>query len=239
MKFPVKLRVAGIALAAAFAFAAFSASGASAASFEAQPSFPVKFTANGGAGFLETVGGHVVTCLDTEGSGEVASATEVRNVTVRFKECFAEHLPLLTCGTAGAASGEIVTNAIKATPVDLDAAHSEAGLLLEPSTSGGLFATFGCVLGPVQETLKVKGSVIGKVPTAELNQFRESLNLEFKATAGNPEPNLVEGTGSPHVLLTQGEGAQPFAYETSGIQELVPGEATTTALEGKKIKLVP
>src|SRR5690242_1936 len=112
MSSPVKLRLGVVALATALALAAVSAASASAASFEASPSFPVKFTASGGAGFLETVGGRAVTCLKTEGSGEVGSATEVKSVTVRFKECFAEHLPILKCGTAGAASGEIVTNAI-------------------------------------------------------------------------------------------------------------------------------
>jgi hypothetical protein len=238
MGFPRKLRHGGLALVAVLALCGISAASASAAEFQAQPSFPVRFTANGGAGFLETAAGRVVTCLHTEGSGEVASSTEVKNVQVRFKQCFAERLALLTCTSPGAASGEIVTNAIKATPVDLDAGHSEAGLLLQ-SEAGGLFVTFQCALGPVQETLSVKGSVIGKVPTNELGEFRETLNLEFRQSGGTPEPSLVEGAGEPHVLLTKGEGTEPFEYETSGIQELMAGEATTTALEGKKVKLVP
>jgi hypothetical protein len=233
-----KLGRAGLALVAAFLLSGIAAASASAAEFNAEPSFPVKFTASGGPGFLETAKGRAVTCLETGGSGEVSSATEVKNVSVHFKECFAEHVALLKCGS-GKVSGEIVTNAIKARPVDLNAAHTEAGLLLEPETAGGLFVEFKCEFGPVKETLKVKGSVIGKVPTAQLNEFRSSLALEFKETKGSPEPNLVEGAGEKHVLLTQGEGTEPFAFEESGIQELMAGSTTTTALEGKKIKLVP
>lgn len=239
MRHPRSIGHLGLALVAAFLLGGIAAASASAASFEATPSFPVKFTGKGGAGFLETKAGRSVTCLETEATGEVSGPTEVKNVSVHFKGCFAEHVALLHCGTSAAASGEISTNAIKARPVDLNAAHTEAGLLLEPETAGGLFAEFKCELSPVKETLKVKGSIIGKVPTAELNEFHETLNLEFKETKGSPEPSQVEGAGERHVLLTEGAGTEPFAFEESGIEELVPGETKTTALEGKKIKLVP
>lgn len=239
MRYPVKIGSIGVALLAAIVLSAFAAASATAATFEAEPSFPVKFTGEGGPGFLETKAGRVVTCTSTEASGEVSSASEVKNVSVRFKGCFAEHVALLTCQSKGAASGEIVTNSIKAKPVDLNAAKTEAGLLLEPEAAGGLFAEFKCEIGPIKETLKVKGSVIGKVPNGELNSFRETLHLEFKETKGTPEPNQVEGAGEKHVLLTQGEGTEPFAFEESGIQEAVAGTTVTKALEGKKIKLVP
>jgi hypothetical protein len=235
MRCPRKIGQMGLVLAAVSLLSGIAATTASAAKFEAEPSFPVKFTASGGPGFLETAKGRAVTCTSTEATGEVSGATEVKNVSVHFKECFAEHVALLKCGT----KGEIVTNKIKASPVDLNAAKTEAGLLLEPEAAGGLFAEFNCELGPIKETLKVKGSIIGKVPTTELNEFRETLDLEFRETKGTPEPNQVEGTGEKHVLLTEGQGTEPFAFEESGIQELVPGTTATKALEGKKIKLVP
>jgi hypothetical protein len=239
MRYPVKIKSLSLALVVAFLLGGIAAASASAAEFKAEPSFPVKFTASGGPGFLETAKGRVVTCTSTEGSGEVSGATEVKKVSVRFKGCFAEHVALLTCQSAGQGSGEIVTNSIKATPVDLNAGKTEAGLLLEPETAGALFAEFKCEFGPIKETLKVKGSIIGKVPNAELNAFRETLHLEFNETKGTPTPNQVEGAGEKHVLLTKGEGTEPFEFEESGIQEAVPGTTATTALEGKKIKLVP
>jgi hypothetical protein len=238
MKFSVKIASTGLALVALLLLGGIAAASALAAEFKAEPSFPVNFTGKGSAGFLETKAGRVVTCTNTEAtSGEVVNATEVKKVVVKFTGCFAERVALLSCQSGGT-SGEIVTKSIKARPVDLNAAKTEAGLLLEPE-SGELFAEFKCELGPIKETLKVKGSIIGKVPTAELNEFRETLHLEFKELKGTPEPNQVEGAGEKHVLMTKGEGTEPFEYEESGIQEAVPGSTTTTAQEGKKIKLVP
>jgi hypothetical protein len=226
-------------LVAMLLLSGFAAASASAASFEAEPSFPVKFTGSGGVGFLETKAGRVVTCTSTEATGEVSGTAEVKKVSVRFKGCFAERVALLSCQSAGQGSGEIVTNSIKATPVDLNAAKTEAGLLLEPETAGGLFAEFKCEFGPIKETLKVKGSIIGKVPNAELNEFSETLHLEFNETKGTPTPNQVEGKGEKHVLLTKGEGTEPFEFEESGIQEAVSGTTTLTVQEGKRVKLVP
>lgn len=230
-----------LALVTAFLLSGIAAAGASAAKFEAEPSFPVKFTAKGGAGFLETAGirHRSVTCTETEASGEVSSATEVKNVSVTFKGCFAEHLPLIKCKTKAKAEGEIVTNSIKAKPVNLDTLGKQVGLLFEPEVSGSLFAEFECKFGEIQETIKVKGSIIGKVPVTDLEKFTETLHLEFIQVAGMPLVSQVEGKGEKHVLLTEGEGTEPFAAEESGIQEAVPGSTTTTAQEEKKVKLIP
>ncbi|MGN6816551.1 MAG: hypothetical protein ACTHK3_10790 [Solirubrobacterales bacterium] len=214
---------------------AIAAGAASAAEFGAKPAFPVNFTGSGKTGLLETKGGRSVTCTETVvTSGAVASSSEA-HAEVVFHGCFAEHLPLLTCQTAGSASGVIVTN-VKATPIDLNATHTEAGLLLTPA-SGEVFVEFKCSLGPINETLTVKGSVIGKVPTSELNSFRSSLHLEFKALKGAQEFTQVEGTGAKHVLMTEGKGTEPFAAEESGISEAAPGTSTLNAEEGKQVEL--
>lgn len=226
-----------MALVAMSLLGAISAGAASAAKFEAEPSFPVKFSGKGGIGLLETKAGRSVTCTETLATGSLVTGAEAE-ANVRFKGCFAEHLPLLTCTTTGSVSGEITTNKIKATPIDLNASHTEAGLLMEPA-SGTVFAEFHCTLGPVNETLTVTGKVIGKVPTAELNQFRPTLNLEFKGLKGAQEFTQVEGTGTSDVLMTEGKGTEPFAAEESSISESVPGETTLTALESKQVKLVP
>lgn len=240
MRYPIKIGSLSLALVAMLLLGAVVASAASAAEFKAEPSFSVKFTAKGGAGLLETKAGHSVTCTETEGSGEVNSPVTVAGVTVHFKGCFAEHLPALPCTTSGHPSGEIVTNLIKGTPVDLDALHVQAGLLLEPE-SGATFAKFVCESSslPVNEELEVTGSVIGQVKTTELNEFRSTLNLEFVQAGGVQAWTQVEGAGPQHFLLTSGSGTAPFAAEQSAVGEAVAGQTTTTALEGKKIKLVP
>ncbi len=237
MSYPREIRFVGLALVAVFLLGGIAAASASAAAFEATPSFPVKFTAKGGPGFLETKAGHRVACKESEGSGEVASATTVAKVEVKFKGCFAEGFPLLKCGTATAASGEITTKGIKGKPVDIDKAKTKAGILLEPEAE--LFAEFECEFSIIKEKVKVKGSVIGKVKDEDLNKFTKTLHLELKELKGTPEPNQVEEAGEKHVLLTKGEGTEPFEFEESGIQEAVLGETTTTALEGKEIKLIP
>lgn len=237
MKYPANIRRAGFALVALLLLGAVAANAASAAEFQAKPSFPVRFTAKGGPGLLETKGGHSVTCLETTGSGEVAGAASVANVSVHFKGCIAEHLAALPCTSAGAASGEIVTNTISGTPVNLDTLHLQVGILLQPA-SGTTFAEFVCASTsglPVKETLKVTGSVIGQVKTTDLNEFHSAITLEFVQAAGVQAWTQVEGAGASHVLLTEGSGTAPFAAEQSG----VAGEATTTALEGKQIKVVP
>ncbi|MGE5335801.1 MAG: hypothetical protein ACM3JL_00035 [Nitrososphaerota archaeon] len=236
MRYQGRIGALGLALVAMLLFSASAAGAASAAEFKANPAFPVNFTGSGKVGLLETKAGRSVTCTETKvANGAVVNAKEA-TATVVFDGCFAEHLPLLTC-QSGSVSGQIVAN-VKATPIDLNAAHTEAGLLLEPA-SGTQFVSFHCALGPVNEELIVTGSIIGKVPTAQLNEFRSTLTLEFKATLGSQEYTQVEGAGARHVLMTEGKGTEPFAAEESGISEAVPGTTTLTAEEGQKVELVP
>lgn len=163
MRYPLKIGSLGLALAAMLLLGAISTGVASAAKFEAEPSFPVKFTGKGGVGLLETKTGKSVTCTSAEASGEVSNATAVANVSVLFKGCFAEHLSteLFPCTSAGKASGEISTNAIVGKPVNLDTLGVQVGLLLEASS--GTFAEFTCKSTkpqiPVEEKLDRKSVV--------------------------------------------------------------------------------
>lgn len=235
MRYPRKIGRIGLALVAMLLLGAVSAGTASAAEFAASPSFPVKFSGEGSVGLLETKAGRSVTCAEGEASGEVGSSTSASAVVV-FKGCHAEHLPLLACTSAGRASGEIATSAMKGTPVNLT--KSEVGILLQPA-SGEVMAEFKCSLGIVNETLIVRGSVIGKVPNGELNQPRSELHLEFKALKGIQEYTTYEGSGTSHFLTTEGKGTEPFAAEQSGINEAVPGSTTLTAETGKQIEVRP
>ena len=233
-----KIGSMALSLVAVLLLGGIAAASASAATFEAKPSFPVKFTATGGPGLLQTVKPRHVSCVESTATGEVSGSGAVSGVKVTYKGCFAEGIKPLECNSAGAASGEIKTNAIKGSPVDIDAKHTKAGILLEPE--GTVFAEFNCKLGAaVNETIKVEGSIIAKVKDTDLNKFTKELHLELIAVKGTPQPSQVEETGPKHVLLTSGSGSEVFAAEESGIQEAVPGTTTTTALEEKEIRLNP
>jgi hypothetical protein len=226
-----------MALVAMLLLGAVSASPASAAEFVANPSFSVKFTGEGKAGLLETKAGRSVTCTGGSASGEIAGSKEAKAMVV-FKGCHAEHLPLLTCTSPGRAAGEIATSSMKGTPVNLDTTKTSVGVLLQPA-SGEVMAEFNCSLGFVNETLTVTGAVIGKFPDAELNEYRSTLHLEFIAIKGVQQYTQIEGSGTQYVLMTEGEGTEPFAAEQSGIHEAVPGSTTLTAEGGKQVKVVP
>lgn len=235
MRYPQKIGRLGLALAAMLLIGAVSAGAASAAEFAASPSFPVKFEGEGSVGLLETQKGRSVTCAEGEANGEVGGSTGAK-ASVVFKGCHAEHFPLLTCTSAGRAAGEIATVSMKGTPVNLT--KTEVGILLQPE-SGEVMAEFKCSLSPISETLIVRGAVIGKVPNAELNSFRSTLHLEFKAVKGTQEYTKVEGSTTSYFLTTEGKGTEPFAAEQSGINEAVPGSTTLEALEGKQLKVIP
>lgn len=231
------------ALVAVFAVSALTAASASAAAhFEAKGGFPVKFTAAGGPGYLETVTDNTTVCKHSTAEGEVASATEMRKLTVKFFGCTAEvpvgHVAVIPtpCHSLSPSGGkeEIITKPITAKPIDLE--HGGAGVVLTPETTGTLFAEYACESGEplTPANVKVQGSIIGQVPGAYVNVFTPTMPLEFKATAGLPEPLVAEG--GAHYLEASIDG---LPFEPSGIQEYEPGSTVTTALEGKEIKLVP
>jgi hypothetical protein len=237
MRYPQKIGRLGLVLAAMLLIGAISAGAASAAEFAASPNFPVKFKGQGGVGLLETQRGRSVTCTGGKASGAAENST-LATASVVFTGCHAEHLPLLTCNSTGMGSGEIATTKMEGTPVNLDTTKTDVGILLQPA-SGEVMAEFKCALSPISETLIVKGAVIGKFRRSELNEFRSTLHLEFKAVLGTQEYTQIEGAGPQYFLTTEGKGTEPFAAEQSGITEAEQGSTTLEAEEGKKVKVIP
>jgi hypothetical protein len=236
-----QIKMLGLAALAAMAVMALVGAGtASASQPKAEPeggTFPVSFTGSGGAGTLETVSesGKVrtVTCTGNTSSGEVNSATTVKKVNVKFTGCttsgpFGNNW---TCTSSGAASGEVVTVALKGTLYYVKAGSSESGILLEPE-SGSTFASFTCKGIFLSETLTVSGAVVGKL--TPLNSLTSSFTLTFTQTAGvqSPESYLDNACSAVKaVLSTTGSGAETFGPIQSGISAT---ESLTTA---KKIKI--
>lgn len=238
------IKTLSLSLAAVFVFGAMAAASASASQPKAElesGAFPVSFTGSGGAGKLETVAEgtkvRTVNCTGNNSSGKISGATTISAATVKFTGCTATG-PFgikLGCKTSGAATEEIVTNALKGTLFYIKSGSSEAGVDLEPE-SGTEFAKFVC--GGIQE-ISVTGSVVGKLTPVNA-AFGTAFTLEFVQKAGlqSPEGYLAaSGCGfTKDVLMSKGTslgfGGENFAAIQSGVE----GKESITT--GSKMKIV-
>jgi hypothetical protein len=205
----------GLALVAVFLLGAVGAASASAAlpEFKAPGGFPVQFSATGGAGKLETVAGRTVTCPKSKATGEVVSATEAKKIVVEFEGCNAIVIGItFNCGT-------ITSNTLKASPHYLTNPNSsaEVGLDFLP-VSGTELAKFTCMSIFGNETLAVKGSVVGKI--TPINKATKSATLTFAQTNGKQkyEGYFVGATFTKDILETTGSVLQAFGPEQSALE---------------------
>ena len=106
-----------------------------------------------------------VECSSEQASGEAVGSDEVANVSVLFKGCTFFGDPATTKGLA---AGEIQVNLLKGRLGYINKAKHEVGVLLEPATSGGLFAEFevseGQVLFKVGEGNATEGAFYEETP---------------------------------------------------------------------------
>jgi hypothetical protein len=188
-----RIRIIGLALVAAVALSAVGASAASAALPEFSPSSGVTLTGTSGAGLLETVTGTKVTCTASTNGGEITGAKTVSKVKVKFTGCESTGAK---CNTSGAASGELVTEELKATLGYLNASKKEVGLDFVPV--GTKFIEFSC--GTALVGVKVTGSVICKV--TPVNMPTKTSTVTCKQAKGIQEFTKFEG-GETDVLKTQ------------------------------------
>jgi hypothetical protein len=217
MKDKRNLRVMGLALVAVFLLGAVGAASASAAlpEFKAPGGFPVKFSAESGAGTLETVAGRTVTCKKDKATGEVGSATEAKNIVATLEECTTGAFGItFNCGT-------ITSNTLKASPHYLTNPNTstEVGLDFLP-VSGTEFAKFTCTSIFGNETLAVKGSAVGKI--TPINKATKSATLTFAQTNGKQkyEGYFVGATFTKDTLETTGTGLMGFGPEQSAIERV-------------------
>ena len=139
-----------------------------------------RFSGEGKALSLQTVGGAKVTCLASTSSGQY---TGTRSATIALTLTGCQRVTgKEACQTAGAGSGEIRTGALAA----------ELGFIKDVQGAGGLEASVGWDLkgagaivaascGAGSEPLQVTGSVIAPVPA---DKMLASYILGFKAKAG-------------------------------------------------------
>jgi len=179
----------GLALVAAFAFAALAGT-ASANQPEqytktviGQVAQDVSFTGTLGAAFLEGKSGTKITCTAGTATGETNGPTKTANNVTKFTGC---ETGGVECHNAGA--NEIVTKKLAGTLGNVVAKKTPGVRLFdEVEGKGGKLAEFSCAGGAV--AVIVRGSVIGSLSgasgtSAATGKFAASNKLTFAETAG-------------------------------------------------------
>lgn len=237
------IRALGLALVAVFLLGAVAAGSASASQPKFEPegkSFPVSFSAKGGGGRLETVGGTEVQCTGTSVTGaEIANEHAVRTIKITYTGCTA-FFGLASCTTSGQkTAGTIVTNELEGELEYIGASKNEVGVWFWPKAGkakGNAFATFGCggTTVTVRNGTSNGGVVCGISP---LNTFTTTSALTCSQSKGIQEPssywNPSGCTEVPDFLESEGVGGiAPFALQRSAI------EGTATVTTALKVKIV-
>jgi hypothetical protein len=160
-----------------------------------------------GLATLETVKASKVVCATEAGIGEYAGIKTVGGVALTFTGCERLGEP---CTSAGAASGEIVTDALEGVlgivTLGETAIKDKIGLDLFPVGNVGPVMAFSCGATEVA----VRGSVILPVPT---NKMLASAKLSFMASKGKQKPEKFVGGAKDVLEASFNKGA----YEQMGL----------------------
>ena len=198
---------------------------------------PVKkgFTSAGGEGTLETANGTKVVCKTQSATGEYKSTTstkEVTNVIAKFYNCAIPALGI-TCNTAGAAAGEIVTNKLGGKLGYISGKGTKTpsvGQELHPLVKKGAFTTFECGGGAVKV---VVGEGAGKggdciiAPVGPVNVSSTTATQNYSGAGGKQEPQHFEGSTKTCNLESNTNGG---AFERA-TQSLITTITNEEALE--------
>jgi len=165
-----------------------------------------------------------LTCTGETSAGEYTGAKTVGGVVVTLTGC---ERAAEKCSSAGAAAGEIVTNALEGTlGVEAFGATSAAdkiALELFPVTEAGPVMEFSCA----GTALSVRGSVI--VPVASEKMLVTDM-LKARASGGKQKPESF--AGGPKEVLEESVGGA--AYEQAGVTATI----TQTSEEGVEVNSV-
>jgi hypothetical protein len=220
----------GLALVAAFAFAALAGSASAAAPVfytkaaigEKGPA--VSFTGTLGPAFLEGAGGTKITCTAGTATGEANGATTTANNVTKFTGCETGGVPC-----ENAAAKEIDTKILAGVLGNVVANKTPAVRLFdEKEGPGGKLAEFTCAGGAV--AVVVHGSAIGSLSGASgtspaTGKFPASISLVFAESKGIQKyTKFVEGGDALNEQLEASVGGAPF--EKSG--QSVTAKLTST-----------
>ncbi len=176
------------------------------------PSFPVGFTAEGGAvtavlGNFDTV----VHCDHSQGSGQITGPRSTLSSYV-FTGCGTEGGGAggRECSSAGPAPEEIRSGQIEADLVFVNQFTRQAGMLLDPR--GGVYLSFECGAEPV----KAIGPFLS--PVGPIDEVSQTFTAVLDRVGSTQVPDQYEGpTGEPLAAVPTGQrGAE--APSSSGVE---------------------
>jgi hypothetical protein len=211
----------GLALVAAFAFAALAGSATAAGpvfytkAAIGEAGKAVSFSGTLGPAFLEGKGGTKITCKAGKASGEATGATTTENNVTEFTGCETSGVP---CENSGA--GIIDTKVLKGTLGNVVAGKTPGvRLFSQAGGRGASLAEFTCAGGSI--AVNVVGSVIGSTTgaagkTPAEGKFGASMGLVFAESKGIQKYTKFvagEGEAGEEQLESSVGGA---AFEKSG-----------------------
>lgn len=149
-----------------------------------------------------------IECEKENATGEASGKANVVNVHVTFKGC--KLFGNSPCSSAGSASGEVKTNALKGKLGIINKATKEVGVLLEPVTKHGQFAHLDCGGGETPVTVGVGNTKDGAYylpenkggndqiisPITPVNQMTSTFTQVYSTNLEEPIeniPNKFEG----------------------------------------------
>src|SRR4029077_9252403 len=204
-----------VALVAVFAIGVVAASSASAAAPEfVTASFPISYSGSSGEVTFQTAKKAdfaTIHCSASSERGEIDEAFDFKflvHVHVRYTGCKSTEVHAgPACTTAGAATGEIVTNTLSAELVYTSKAAKEVGLVFKPEAAGGAVAEFSC--GGIVGKVKLSGAVVTKLASGQLGKAKTSFVWDYRQKAGVQEPtSYEEGSTKISAFLTTSSGEQ-------------------------------
>jgi hypothetical protein len=171
-----------------------------------------KFTGTGGSTTLQTVGKVKVKCLGSTSSGEY-TGTKTAEMTVRFTGCERAGAGV-TCQTAGAGVGEIVTSLLQGSLGFIQDKVNAEGVLVASVGFDFKHAPSVASAECGSQTLSIVGSVIA--PISPMNKMTLEPALKFKAVAGKQLPEQFE-EGEKDTLTTIFRSGSEESAEQAGL----------------------
>jgi hypothetical protein len=165
---------------------------------------------------LETVGGLNMQCEGETGVGEYTGNKTIGNVVLTFTNCKASGV---SCHSAGAAEGTIVTNTLEGVlgveELAAEPVNYKIGQDLFPVGRSGPMATFTCN----GVSLSITGSIISPLVS---NAMKFSTQVKTKAAGGKQKPeNFVGETPEPLMSKLNSEPAEQAGETMTTIQTSV------------------
>ena len=158
---------------------------------------------------IETAAEKKMVCQAETATGRYAETKQVAGVVVKLTGCEYPSTGA-KCSSAGAAEGEVITNALEGTLGWLNEEKNKVGLDLFPAGEEGGEPWFEASCGAA--SIKVKGSVIARITS--VNNMVPTFTLKYKQKKGIQEELQFQGEASEETLEASINGG---TYEKAGL----------------------